>query len=102
MRPASSNSWYALATEDWFGTVSIRIQRPNTRIWLTALKDCDPPDTCITANVLPCVGRTAPTDRGIQSIWVFIKPVMAPWRSGELHTMLSAHCTSSCSSLTFG
>jgi hypothetical protein len=60
------------------------------------------PDTCITANVLPCVGRTAPTDRGIQSIWVFIKPVMAPWRSGELHTMLSAHCTSSCSSLTFG
>lgn len=32
MRPASSNSWYALATEDWLGTVSIRIQRPNTRI----------------------------------------------------------------------
>ncbi len=80
----------------------MRIQRPSTRIWFTALKDCDPPETCMTASVLPWVGRTAPTDSGIQSICVFINPVIAPWRSGELQTMPSAHWTSSCNSRTFG
>ena len=58
--------------------VSIRIQRPSSRIWFTALKLCDPPETCITASVFPCVGRTAPSDSGIQSICVFINPVIAP------------------------
>ena len=70
MRPASSNSLNALATEDWFGIVNMRIQRPSTRIWLTALNDCEPPHTCITASVRPWVGRTAPSDSGIQSIWL--------------------------------
>ena len=28
MRPASSNSSYALGTDDWLGMVTIRIQRP--------------------------------------------------------------------------
>ena len=67
MRPASSNSRKALATDDWFGIVSIRIQRPSTRNWFTALKDCEPPLTCITASVLPRVGRTAPSASGIHS-----------------------------------
>src|ERR1700731_2902649 len=47
--------------------VIIRIQRPNIRSWFTALKDCEPPETSITASVLPCVGRTEPTLSGIQS-----------------------------------
>lgn len=34
---------------DWFGIVNIRIQRPSSRNVLTALNDCDPPDTCMTA-----------------------------------------------------
>ena len=57
-RSCSSNSWKALAMDDWFGMVIMRIQRPSTRIWFTALKDCDPPLTCITASVRPWVGRT--------------------------------------------
>jgi hypothetical protein len=64
--------------EDWLGMVTIRIQRPSTRIWLMALNDCDPPHTCISASVLPWVGRCAPKVSGIQSIWVFMMPVMAP------------------------
>ena len=43
---------------------------------------CDPPDPCITASVLPCVGRTAPIASGIQSICAFMMPVIAPCRSG--------------------
>ena len=61
IRPVSSNSRKAFATDDWFGIVIMRIQRPSTRSWFTALNDCEPPDTCITAWVLPCVGRIAPT-----------------------------------------
>ncbi|CFN66606.1 Uncharacterised protein [Bordetella pertussis] len=91
-----------MATDDWFGMVSMRIQRPSTRIWFTALNDWDPPDTCMTASVLPWVGRIAPIDSGIQSICVFIRPLMAPCRSGELQIMPSAHRTSSCSSRTLG
>ena len=102
MRSASSNSKNAFGVEDWFGMVSRRIQRPRMRSWFTALKLCDPPLTCITASVLPCVGRTPPIDSGIQSIWVFIMPVIAPWRSGEHHTMPSHHVTRSRSSRTFG
>jgi len=67
-----------LATDDWLGIVTIRIQRPSTRIWLTALKLCEPPETCMTASVRPCVGLTAPTERGIQSICAFITALIAP------------------------
>lgn len=102
MRPASSNSCHALATEDWFGIVSIRIQRPSTRIWFTALKLCEPPETCITASVRPCVGRIAPIDSGIQSICAFITPVIAPWRSGLVQTWPSDHRHRSRSSCTLG
>ena len=80
----------------------MRIQRPRMRIWLTALNDCEPPDTSITASVLPCVGRTAPTLSGIQSICDFITPVIAPWRSGEVHTMPSAQAAASRNSCTLG
>jgi hypothetical protein len=57
-----------MATEDWLGMVIIRIQRPKSRSVLTALKDCEPPLTCITARVRPWVGRMPATSRGIQSI----------------------------------
>ena len=60
---------YAFGIEDWFGIVNMRIQRPRIRRELTALKDWEPPDTCATAKVRPCVGRTLFTRRGIQSIW---------------------------------
>ena len=80
----------------------MRIHRPNKRIWLTALKDWDPPLTCMTASVLPWVGRTAPLWRGIQSICDFKMPVIAPCRSGEVHTIPSHHCTSSRNSCTLG
>ena len=63
----------------------MRIQRPSTRSWLTALNDCDPPLTCMTAKVLPCVGRIAPMDSGIQSICVFVD-------SGH-RTMTFGNCT---------
>ena len=102
MRPSSVNSVKALATDDWLGTVSMRIQRPSTRIWFTALKDCEPPDTCITARVLPWVGRTAPDDSGIQSICDFMTPVIAPWRSGEHQTMPSDQAASWRNSCTLG
>ncbi len=80
----------------------MRIQRPSSLSVLTALKDCDPPDTCITASVRPCVGRTAPSANGIQSIWFFITPVTAPCCSGVDHTCASDHCDSSRSSCTLG
>src|SRR3546814_10605439 len=66
MRPLSSNSCQALATDDWLGMVTIRIQRPSTRRALTTLNDCDPPETCITAKVRPWVGRTLPSSSGSQ------------------------------------
>src|SRR5450830_86361 len=102
MRPASSNSWYALATEDWFGIVTMRIQRPSTRKPLTALNDCEPPDTCITARVRPCVGRTLPVSSGNQSICDLNTPVTAPCRSGLHQTCPSDHSDSARSSCTFG
>ncbi|MNS75337.1 hypothetical protein D3C72_1088510 [compost metagenome] len=80
----------------------MRIQRPSTRSWLTTLNDCEPPQTCITARVLPCVGRTAPMLSGIQSICDLNTPVIAPWRSGEHQTMPSDQSTKSRSSLTMG
>ena len=46
----------------------MRIQRPSRRSVFTALKLCEPPDTCITASVRPWVGRTEPSDKGSQSI----------------------------------
>src|SRR3569833_1108477 len=102
MRPASSNSWYALATDDWLGMVIIRIHRPSRRRVLTALNDWEPPDTCMTARVRPCVGRMLPTSSGFQSIWAFISPEMAPWRAGLHHTWPSDHVDKDRSSWTFG
>ncbi len=84
------------------GIVIIRIQRPRIRIWLTALKDWLPPETSMTASVLPCVGRTEPTESGIQSICDFITPVIAPCRSGLTQTCPCDHCESARSSWTFG
>ena len=66
------------------------------------MNDCEPPDTCITASVLPWVGRTEPVDSGIQSICVFMIPVMAPCRSGEHQTIPSDQAASSRSAWTFG
>ena len=53
MRSFSSNSIKALGIEDWLGIVSMRIQRPKMRSWLTVLKDWEPPHTCMRAKVLP-------------------------------------------------
>ena len=47
---------YLHFSQEWIQG-AMRIQRPNRRSVLTALNDCDPPDTCMTANVRPCVGR---------------------------------------------
>ncbi|MNU80370.1 hypothetical protein D3C71_700010 [compost metagenome] len=82
--------------------VIIRIHLPRIRIWFTALKDWLPPETSMTASVLPCVGRTDPTARGIQSICDFMMPVIAPWRSGLTQTCPSDHWESSRNSFTFG
>jgi hypothetical protein len=92
----------AIATEDWFGIVNIRIQRPSKRSVLTALNDCDPPDTCMTASVRPCVGRIPFISSGRWSICAFISPVIWPWRSGEHQTCPSDHIDSSRSSRTAG
>lgn len=48
---------------------NMRIQRPRMRRLFTVLKDCEPPDTMAMPSVRPCVGRTEPVLRGIQSIW---------------------------------
>ena len=72
------------------------------RSWLTALKDCEPPLTCITASVLPWVGRTAPSESGIQSICAFMMPVIAPWRSGLHQTCPSDQADSARNSCTLG
>ncbi len=40
----------------------------------------------MTASVRPWVGRTEPSLRGSQSIWLFITPVRVPCRSGETQT----------------
>ncbi|EKT4458779.1 hypothetical protein NPS33_23905 [Pseudomonas putida] len=37
-----------MGTEDWFGMVKIRFQRPSTLSWVTTLNDCEPPHTCMT------------------------------------------------------
>ena len=46
----------------------MRIPRPRTRAWFTALKLCDPPVTCITASVRPCIGRMLPISSGSHAI----------------------------------
>lgn len=43
---------------DWLGIVTMRIQRPRMRSVLIVLKDWDPAHTCMTASVLPWVGRS--------------------------------------------
>ncbi|MNR22873.1 hypothetical protein D3C85_1398530 [compost metagenome] len=102
MRSWSSNSMKAFGTEDWLGMVNMRIQRPSTRSWLTVLNDCEPPETCITARVLPWVGRTAPRASGTQSICALNTADIEPWRSGEHHTWPSDHCIRVSSSWTLG
>lgn len=73
--PSSSNALYAIGKLLWFAIVNIRIHLPNTLNEFTALKLWDPPLICITESVRPCVGRTEPVDRGIQSISISILAV---------------------------
>ena len=59
-----------LGTEDWFGMVNMRIQRPSRRSVLTALNDWEAPDTCI--NLVCCYGDSVagagvPTDYAIRT-----------------------------------
>ncbi len=61
-----------------------------------------PPETSITARVLPCVGRTVPTFSGIQSICAFMIPVIGKYCSGDVQTKPSAHVTASRSACTLG
>ena len=82
--------------------VTIRIQRPSTRRPLTALNDCEPPLTCITARVRPWVGRMPPSLRGSQSIWLLNTPLTAPCRSGLHQTWPSDHIDRLRSSATLG
>ncbi|MNL29386.1 hypothetical protein D3C87_1510670 [compost metagenome] len=91
-----------MATDDWFGIVTMRIQRPSTRNALTALNDCEPPQTCMTASVRPCVGRMPALSSGSQSIWFLKTAVNVPWRSGLHQTWPSDHSDSLRSSATFG
>ena len=102
MRPSSSNSCQALATELWFVQQGMRIQRARRRSSLTALKLWLPPLTCMTTQVLPWVGRTEPVFSGSQSIWFLNAPVMQPCISGELQTWPSDHSLSARSSTTLG
>lgn len=53
----------------------ILIHLPSILSMLTALKDCEPPDTSAMARVRPCVGLTEPVLSGIQSIWFLKTPV---------------------------
>lgn len=56
----------SLTLKQWqLGNTHMRIHRPKIRSVLTALKDCEPPLTCETAHILPCVGRTLPVESGI-------------------------------------
>ena len=66
------------------------------------LKDWDPPSTCMTASVFPCVGRTAPSLSGIQSTWFLKTALNVPWTSGLHQTMPSHQRTSARSSRTLG
>ncbi len=93
---------YAFGTLDWLGMVNIRIQRPSRRSVFTALNDWEPPDTCMTASVRPCVGRTAPISSGSQSIWFLKTPVTAPCISGLHQTWPSDHRARARSSCTLG
>ena len=88
----------ALGTELWLVVHGMRIHRASRRSSLTALKDCEPPLTCSTAHVRPCVGRTEPLLSGSQSIWFLKAPVMQPCISGETHTCASDQLDSARSS----
>mmetsp|Transcript_45755 Transcript_45755/g.97584 ORF Transcript_45755/g.97584 Transcript_45755/m.97584 type:complete len:225 (+) Transcript_45755:673-1347(+) len=102
IRPHASNSCHAFGTDDWFVVHGIRIHRASRRSSFTALNDWEPPLTCNTAHVRPCVGRTEPVFSGSQSIWFLKAPVMHPCISGETHTCPSDHSVSDRSSWTFG
>ncbi len=64
----------------------MRIQRPRMRREFTLLKDCEPPETWPMARVRPCVGRTLPVVRGIQSIW-FLKTAVC----SDVAYLISSH-----------
>ena len=100
--PSSVNEVYAWGTDDWFGMVNIRIHLPRTRRLLTVLKDCEPPDTIANPKVRPCVGRTDPVLKGIQSIWFLKTAVKLPCCSGETQKCPSLQRLRSRSSCTFG
>ena len=80
----------------------MRIHRASRRNSLTALNDWDPPFTCRTTQVRPCVGRTDPVFRGSQSIWFLNAPVTQPCISGLTQTWPSLHSERALSSTTFG
>ena len=54
---------------------------------LTVLKDCDPPDTIASPRVRPCVGRTEPVLKGIQSIRFLNTAVFRVSDTRKLRTM---------------
>jgi hypothetical protein len=102
LHPTALEFIVGLATLDWFGIVTMRIHRPSSRSVFTALKLCEPPDTCMTASVRPCVGLTPPSASGKWSICAFIRPVIWPCRSGLHQTCPSDQIDSSRSSCTAG
>src|SRR3546814_19953177 len=63
---------------DWLGMVNMRIHRPSSRTVLTALKDCDPHETCMTARVRPWAGRMTPTSNRQRSVGACMTPVIRP------------------------
>jgi len=69
MRTASSNSYQALATEDWLGMITVRTRRPSKRSAFTALNDCErlkncTPPACIPASGARCHPLTAASREG--------------------------------------
>ena len=66
------------------------------------MNDCEPPLTCKTTQVRPCVGRTEPVLRGSQSIWFLNAPVIQPCISGLTQTWPSLHSERARNSTTFG
>lgn len=119
---ASVNCLYAIGIELWFGVVNMRIHLPRIRSEFTTLKDWEPPLTWAIASVRPCVGRTEPVDKGIQSIWFLNtavctrisyfeysvqlahrrRPTRFPCCSGDTHTCPSLHRLKPRSSWTLG
>jgi len=98
IRTSASNSFQAMDTELWLVQQGIHIQRDSFLSSFTTLKDCEPPFTCITTVVRPCVGRTDPVFNSSQSIWFLKTLVTVPCISGETQTCPSLQCDNACSS----